>query len=147
MYLCLDVGKKKIGLATSNGYLAKPYKTIFYQSFDYLFKEIEKNIINLNIKIIIVGYPLKLNNEVSEMSLFVENFKSLLKKFIYKKLKNEKIEIILNNEKLSSKEAEKILISKKIHWSNKKRKIKEDNFASAVILQNYLDKINWKKEK
>ena len=80
---------------------------------------------------IVLGYPKNMNGSIGPRALETEEFK--------KKLEEKfKIEIELQDERLSTKEAEGYMIKADI--SRKKRKKKIDSLAANIILQTYLDK-------
>ena len=130
--LGLDLGTKTLGIAKSNGIIATLYKTIRHDSdYDYLILELKKIIELENVSEIILGYPKNMNNSLSEMSKIVLEFKEKIEKEL-------KISVTLEDERLTSKISNDVLITGDI--SRKKRKKVVDGVASVLILQSYLNR-------
>lgn len=132
--LGMDLGSKTLGLATSDkeGIIASPYKTIRYEDMDLLVDEVIKLIEELQIEILVLGYPKNMNNSLGPAVERTENFKALLENKT-----NMQIELI--DERLSTVEALNMLISTDI--SRKKQKRVVDAVAAAIILDTYLRKV------
>ena len=141
-YIGLDLGTKTLGISISdsNGIIALPLTTIRYQNddYNYLISELDSIIKNNNIEKIVLGLPKNMNNTIGERALKTLEFKELLEK-------NFKMNVIMQDERLSTVASEKFLINNDI--SRKKRKQVIDKMASQVILQSFLDKYNIEKEK
>ena len=131
----LDLGTKTLGVAVSDklGIIASFYKTYFFKDEDYfslvpivkdLMKEFDTNKI-------VLGLPKNMNNSLGFASERSINFKELLEKEL-------DVEVILEDERLSSVEANNALIGSDM--SRKKRKGKVDSVAASIILQRYLDR-------
>lgn len=130
-YLGLDLGTKTLGISKSNGIVATFYKTIRHnEDYDYLISEIEKIVKLEHVDIIVLGYPKNMNNTLSDMTNIVLKFKE--------KLESLGLKVVLEDERLTSKISNDILI--KGDMSRKKRKKVVDGVASVVILQSYLDR-------
>lgn len=135
-YLGLDLGTKTLGISKSNGVIATSYQTLRHDNdYDYLIAELGKIISTLKIDKIILGYPKNMNNTESNMTHIVLEFKEKLEK-------KYNIEVVLEDERLTSKISNNVLISGDM--SRKKRKNVVDGVASVVILQSYLDRNNRK---
>lgn len=139
-YLGLDLGSKTLGISISDerGLLASAYKTIRHnEEYDLLVEEVVNIVKENKIGKIILGLPKNMNN-----TLGVKGELSIL----FKKKINAKIdtEVVLEDERLTTMEANKILIRNDA--SRKKRKKIIDNVAASIILQGYLDRINNKGE-
>ena|SRR3989339_1013507 len=132
MYLGIDFGERKIGVAISEGYFAKPYLVISANSLDAQIAKI-KNLCELEkITTIVVGFPVQ--DPQSVMAARIHTFLSHLKKAI-------QLPVILQDETLSSKEA----LAKMIAAGKKKKARRQDDAAAAaIILQNYLDTLGMK---
>ena len=131
-YLGLDLGTKTLGISKSKGIIATNYKTLRHDNnYNYLIQEL-KNIINEEkVDKIILGYPKNMNNTLSDMARIVLDFK--------KKLEDTfQIDVILEDERLTSKISNNVLINGDM--SRKKRKNVVDGVASVIILQSYLDR-------
>jgi len=131
-YIGLDLGTKTLGISLSNGIIATNYKTIRHnEDYDYLVSEIKKIIKEQMIDKIVLGFPKNMNNTIGERANITLSFKE--------KLENEtKLEVILEDERLTSCVANQVLI--KADTSRKKRKERVDGVASVIILQSYLDR-------
>ena len=131
VYLGLDLGTKTLGISKSNGVVATFYKTIRHdEDYDYLVKELKSIIDKEHVDIIVLGYPKNMNNTLSDMAKVVLEFKS--------KLEQLNIKVELEDERLTSKISNDVLIQGDI--SRKKRKKVVDGVASVIILQSYLDR-------
>lgn len=133
-YIGLDLGTKTLGISKSNGVIATNYKTIRHdENYDYLVSEIEKIVALEHVDKIILGYPKNMDNTLSSMTNIVLDFK--------KKLESKlKIEVILEDERLTSKISNNVLIKGDIRREKRKKVV--DGIASVVILQGYLDRRN-----
>lgn len=114
-YLGLDLGKKSLGIAISDrtGLIATFYKNIRYEDENKLIEELLQIINKEEIDKIVLGYPKNMDNS--------EGFRAQETKDFMNKLqaKTDK-EIILQDERLSTRMAESVLIGADI--SRKKRK-------------------------
>lgn len=137
-YLGLDLGSKTLGVATSDltETIATTLTTLRFQDGDYdsvidLLREI---IENEQIDKIVLGLPKNMDNSFGERAEITLEFKKKLECCFG-------IEVILEDERLTSVISNQILIQADI--SRKKRKKKVDGIAAQLILQSYLDrKIN-----
>ena len=131
----LDLGTKTLGVAVSDklGIIASFYKTYFFKDEDYnSLVPIVKDLMNeFETNKIVLGLPKNMNNSLGFASERSINFKELLEKEL------DAI-VILEDERLSSVEANNALISSDM--SRKKRKGKVDSVAASIILQRYLDR-------
>ena len=134
-YIGLDLGTKTLGVAVSDklGIIASFYKTFFFKDEDYnSLVPVVKNLMEeFDTNKIVLGLPKNMNNTLGFASERSLNFKELLEKEL-------DIEVILEDERLSSVEANNALIG--ADMSRKKRKGKVDSVAASIILQRYLDR-------
>lgn len=140
-YIGLDLGTKTLGISISDnkGIISLPLTTIRYkESYDELIPELSKIINENSIDKIILGLPKNMNNTIGERALKTLEFKNILEEKF-------NIEVIMQDERLSTVSSEKFLIKNDI--SRKKRKQVIDKMASQIILQSFLDKYNSEKEK
>ena len=130
-YLGLDLGTKTLGLATSDktNTISSPLKTIRYQNYDELILELKKIVGEKDIGKFILGYPKNMNNTLGPAVERTLEFKKKLESSI-------DLPIILVDERLSTNEAENILISTDTKRMKRKRII--DSYAAAIILDTYL---------
>lgn len=127
----MDVGTKRIGVAMSDelGITAQGLETIIVEPGKNCFEEIKKIVREFNIKEIVVGLPLNMNGTKGEKADEVIKFVEELKKNIENPIK-------LWDERLTTMEAERMLLKSDI--SRNKRKNVKDMLAAQLILQNYL---------
>lgn len=132
--LGLDLGTKTLGVAISDnlGLIASKYGCITFESenYDAALNKLKKVIEEFNITKVVLGLPKNMDNSLGFASQRSLNFKE--------KLESIGINVILQDERLSSVEANNILIKSDI--SRKKRKENVDTLSAVIILQNYLDK-------
>ena len=127
----MDLGTKTLGLAISDkqGIIASPYKLIRYNNIDELINELLIIINEEEVDDLVLGLPKNMDNSMGFASERSLNFKKLLEEKT-----DVKIELI--DERLSTVEAERILLD--YDMSRKKRKEHIDNTAAAIILDTYL---------
>ena len=131
-YIGLDLGTKTLGISLSNGIIATNYQTIrHHEDYDYLVDEVNKLVIEKKIDKIVLGFPKNMNNTVGERANITLEFKKKLEE-------TTKLEVIMEDERLTSKVANQVLID--ADTSRKKRKERVDGVASVIILQSYLDR-------
>jgi len=136
--LGIDYGTRRIGLALSDptGLLARPWKTIavnggpqrvaavLAQEAAALLAEPD------GLSAIALGYPRRLNGAPTPQTSVVEEIAAALRASI-------DIPVVLQDERLSSVEAESELARREKDW--RKRKAQLDARSAAIILQDYLD--------
>ena len=135
-YLGLDLGTKTLGVAVSDktGLIATSFTILRHDNnFDYLIEELKKVIKEKEIETIVLGLPKNMNNTIGERGEMVISFKEKLEE-------RTNLPVILEDERLTTKVAENILITADV--SKKKRKKVIDKMAANVILQSYLDRRN-----
>ena len=134
-YLGFDLGTRTLGISISDvtGLIASTYKTIRFAEKDYdsLIPQIKEIIDEFNISKIVLGLPKNMNNSLGDRSLETLSFKEKLEK-------NFDIQVIMQDERLTTVEANNYMLKADI--SRKKRKEKIDSLAANIILQTYLDK-------
>lgn len=132
-YLGLDLGKKSLGIAISDrtGLIATFYKNIRYEDENKLIEELLQIIDKEEIDKIVLGYPKNMDNSEGFRAQETKDFMNKLQ------MKTDK-EIILQDERLSTRMAESVLIGADV--SRKKRKKVIDGLSAVVILKSYLDR-------
>lgn len=134
-YLGLDLGTRTLGISISDitKTIASAYKTIRFEENDYssLLPILKEIIDEYQISKIILGYPKNMNNTIGDRANTTMEFKQMLEEDL-------KVEVVMQDERLSTKEAHFYMI--KADMSRKKRKQKVDSLAANIILQTYLDK-------
>ena len=139
IFLGLDLGSKTLGLAISDrtSTIASSLDVIRYKDYDELFKELDLIVYNRKVDAFVLGNPLNLDGSVSDRSKISLEFMSLLKSRYKTK------EVFMQDERLSTVEAQKILLSN--DESRKKRKKVVDKIAACIILQAFLDKRSYER--
>ena len=134
-FLAIDFGEKRVGLALSDPtkIIAKPFKSISYNNQDDLLNKISLIIEQKNVEKIILGLPIGLKGQQTAQTNRVFEFYNLIKD------KND-IQIVMEDERLSSVSAKKSLVLQNIKTGHNKALI--DETAAAIFLQLYLDKNN-----
>lgn len=131
-YIGLDLGEKTLGISISNGIIANNYKTLRHNlEYDWLIDEVLKIVTEEKIDKIILGFPKNMDNSVGKRAEITLEFKKNLED-------KTKKEVILEDERLTSKLAHNFMIKEDL--SRKKRKERVDGMASVIILQSYLDR-------
>lgn len=131
--LGIDYGRRRIGLAISDEaeFLAHPldpYRRT--HSFKKDLESLARLAREFEAGAIVVGLPLNMNGSKGEMALEVEEFVAQLKAI-------SKIGIVVSDERLTSVEAERVLLEGNV--KRKDRKQLRDGLAATLILQGYLD--------
>jgi putative Holliday junction resolvase len=135
--LGVDYGRKRVGLALSDasGMLARPWKTLAVSGLDRQAAEVTREVEALaaesdGLSVVVIGLPRRLSGEANEQTAAVEQLAARLGT-------QTAVPIVLQDERLTSHEAEELLSRREKDW--RKRKAQLDAVAAAVILQDYLD--------
>ncbi len=134
IYLGLDLGSKTLGLAISDrtATIASSLEVIRFNNYDELFLQLDSIVYLRKVDAFVLGNPLNLDGSISDRSKLTLEFKDLL----IERYPNK--EVIMQDERLSTVEAQRLLLSN--DESRKKRKKVVDKIAASIILQAYLDK-------
>lgn len=130
--LALDIGHKYIGVAVSDpfGWTAQGLTTITRDKKSTEMDEIKSYVDRYKVQTIVVGMPINMNGTYGPSSAMVKEFSDILKEKLG-------VEIVYQDERLSSVSAENVLIEGSIRRENRKYYI--DKVAATLILQTYLD--------
>jgi putative Holliday junction resolvase len=133
--LGLDYGSKRIGVAISDemGITAHGIATITRRNRRQVVAEIEKIVRSYQVEKIVLGYPLRFDNTEGIQCEKIKVFSRILSTAF-------SLPVILQDETLTTKEAEEILRVSNVR--KKRRKAVLDQLAAAIILQNYLDSLS-----
>jgi len=129
--LGIDFGMKRIGLARSDPrkIIASPLKTVLAgktleATADLIMKECG------DVETIVLGLPLLLSGKDSETTTTVRKFATILEE-------KSGLPLILWDERLTSKQVEKLLIEGNVKRKHRTKYI--DTMSATLILQNYLE--------
>lgn len=133
----LDYGDKTVGVAISDELLltAQPLETIQRERPAKLrktFARIDTLIEEYQVDRIVLGLPKKMDNQEGERCERTREFGEML-------AKRTGLEIIYQDERLTTKEADAVLDEGGVRKENRKEYI--DKLAASLILQGYLDMI------
>lgn len=132
-FLGLDLGSKTLGVAISeSGIIASAVGTYRFPENQYekAADEVIRLIQTHKVSVVVLGFPKHMNNDVGVRGQISESFKVMLES-------KTQAEIVLWDERLSTKTALKTMIKGDTRRSSQKDK--KDELAAVVILQNYLD--------
>ena len=131
-FIGIDFGLSKVGLSISDPLkiISIPLKVIKYKNRKELLSKLQEIALENDVKSFVVGYPLNMNNKKNEMTKLVDD--------LFVELKNLNFNVFLQDERLSSESAKKIMREQNIKTGNNKEHI--DLIASTIILQSFLDK-------
>lgn len=136
--MALDVGSRTIGIACSDALLmtAQGIETIRRTSLENDFNRLRELISEYEVHELVVGMPKNMNGTKGERAEKTEEFVEKMKEVI-------DLPITFWDERLSTVMAERQLIAADV--SRKKRKDVIDKMAAVVILQGYLDRLQFSK--
>jgi putative pre-16S rRNA nuclease len=136
--LGIDVGTRRVGLAISDATatLARPLETVAVDGDADAIDRVARAVARLageddGLGAVVVGLPRRLDGSSSEATDRVRAFVDALSRRIA-------IPVAVEDERLSSREAESRLAIRERDW--RKRKTRLDAAAAAVVLQDYLDR-------
>lgn len=133
--LGLDLGTRTLGVSLSDvtKTIASTFKTIRFneQDYDSLLPQIKEIVEAYEVGIIVLGFPKNMNNTIGPRGEETLKFKEKLENYL-------NVEVVMQDERLSTVSAHNIMIE--ADMSRKKRKDKVDALAANIILQTYLDK-------
>jgi putative Holliday junction resolvase len=131
-YLGIDNGEKRVGLALSDPLqiIATPFRTLLVHNTNQVLWELDKIIDEQDVELIVVGNPLGMKGQQTAQTKRVMKFTDKLRDIGYK--------VMLEDERLSSISAKRVMIEQEIKTGYNKELI--DQIAAAIILQQFLDK-------
>lgn len=134
-YLGFDLGTRTLGISISDESktLASTLTTLrFDGNYDNLLEPIKKIVEDEKIEKIVMGLPINMNYTIGDRGKTTLEFKEKLEEYL-------NIEVVMQDERLSTVEANNYLLQADL--SRKKRKKHIDSLAANIILQTYLDKM------
>lgn len=132
-YIGLDLGSKTLGVALSeSGVIASALDTYRFTENKYedAVAIVIKIVLQYKIDTVVLGFPKHMNNDIGIRGKISEEFKKLIED-------KSSVEVVLWDERLSTKSALRVMIKGSERRSTQKSK--KDELAAVVILQNYLD--------
>ena len=134
----IDYGERRIGLALSDhtGLLASPWMTLANNADPRTaatrVAEAVREVAEQDgpITKLVVGLPKRLSGEPNDQTPRVQAFASILQTLL-------DVPVTLQDERLTSHEADARLAARERDWRKRKRQL--DAMAAAIILQDYLD--------
>ncbi len=131
-WMALDVGSKTIGIAITDPLkvTVRPLKTLMRENLDRDAERIGEIIDEQDIERLVVGMPRHLGGERSGIADLIEPLVKLLEQ-------NLEIPIAPAEERLSTKEAERLMAEAALPLAERRKRRNE--FAAAVILEWYLE--------
>ena len=126
--LGLDYGERRIGVSISvmDGKMAVPHSIISYKKTEDALSQIKRIILEYNTKMIVLGLPITMKNKEGFKAEEVLKFKEVLEK-------STSLEVILEDERLSTSQAKK-----SINPNSKNKRV--DDSAATIILNSFLEK-------
>ena len=130
--LALDHGTKRIGVAVSDETktIAQPLEYIPAEPFVDFLARLKKLLLEKEIDLVLVGLPRNMDGTYGPAAQKVEAFVAVLRSAITVPIKTW-------DERLTSSQANRILIEGKVRRDKRKEKV--DKMAAAILLQSYLD--------
>lgn len=134
----MDIGERRIGVAVSDvtATLARPMGVVRTSglegdALERVVAEVERLAAEEDgLAQLVVGVPRRLDGSASDLTARVESFATTLGR-------RTALPVALQDERLSSREAESRLAVREKRWQERKARL--DAAAAAVILQDYLD--------
>lgn len=130
--LGIDYGAARVGLALSDelGVLASPYTTLAYSKT--IFEEIAEIVRRENVGAVVIGMPYDANGAETESTRRTKNFTEKLRKVL-------DCPVAEHDEAFSSRRAMERMVEAGVRKSKRRQKENTDNWAAAIVLQEFLD--------
>ena len=130
--LAIDYGTKRVGIAVSDptGIIAQPLEFILAEPADKFWSRLDSILKEKEVGRIIVGMPRNMDGSFGPAAQRVEGFVGELRA-------KGPIPVQTLDERLTTRQAERVLIQG--NTRREKRKEKIDQTAAAILLQSYLD--------
>lgn len=129
----IDFGKARIGIALSDplGIIASPYQTYKRVSFEKDLEFLKSLIKEKNVDTVVFGLPLQMDGQEGQIAQDTRSFAETVANLT-------NVNIVFVDERLTSVEAEEILI--KANVRREERKMLIDKIAAQIILEQYLER-------
>ena len=129
----LDVGDRRIGVALSDtiGILASPFAIVERHDHEAAVAEIVEIVRQHEVAVIVVGMPRTMGGTIGPQALKVQAFAELLQRAT-------DVPLEFRDERLTTVTAKRLVGRRRDRSRNK---VRYDDAAAAVILQNYLEEL------
>jgi putative Holliday junction resolvase len=129
--MAIDYGKKRVGVAVTDSLqlIANRLETI---ETDFIWKFLDNYFSIEQVDLVLVGYPVQLNNQPSEALHYINPF---VQKFQQKYA----TEIKLVDERFSSKMAFQSMIDAGLRKTQRQNKGTIDGVSATILLQSYME--------
>ncbi|MGD9976557.1 MAG: Holliday junction resolvase RuvX [Bacteroidales bacterium] len=134
--LALDIGQKRTGVAVTdplkivaNGLSTIPSHTIVDYISTYLSRE--------SVELLVVGYPVQLNNTPSDAVKYINPILRKIKKAF------PQLPVRLVDERFTSKLAMQAMIDGGMKKKDRRDKGRVDTISATIILQSYMESLNY----
>ncbi len=133
--LAIDHGLKRIGIALSDELkmIAQPLEFVPAEPFADLVARLTDLVQEKEVEMILVGMPRNMNGSYGAAATKVEEFVAAIKSALPVPIKTW-------DERLTSAQANRILIAGNVRRDKRKQKV--DKMAAAILLQSYLDSLS-----
>ena len=130
--LAIDHGSRRIGIAVSDEMkmIAQPLEFIPAEPFTTFLARLQELLQEKEVELILVGLPRNMDGSYGPTAQKVEEFVAALRSQI-------SVPIKMWDERLTSVQANRILIQGNVRRDKRKEKV--DKMAAAILLQSYLD--------
>jgi len=138
--LAIDYGQKRVGLAVTDEsrIIASALDTVHVKD---IFTYLKNYMAHEKVDCIVVGDPLQMNNTASESVKFIDPFvKKLVKTF-------PKISVDRFDERFTSKMAKQTMIDSGLKKKDRRDKSTIDRISAVLILQSYLNSLQYNSKK
>ncbi len=133
--LAIDHGTVRMGIALSDELkmIAQPLEYIPAEPLENFWESLGKIVLEKEVEMILVGMPRNMNGTYGPAAEKVRAFIELLRERL------PEITVRTWDERLTSSEANRLLIQGNVRRGQRKEKV--DKMAAAILLQSYLDAI------
>ena len=130
--LGLDYGERRVGVAISDplGMLSTPVETLQVTGMNNAVEQVAGVVAEREVAKLLVGLPLNMDGTKGELAEKAEAFAEKLQT-------KTGLEVVMWDERLTSKEAERVLLEADVSRGKRKKVI--DKMAAQILLQSYLD--------
>jgi putative Holliday junction resolvase len=132
--LALDLGTRRIGLAVSDGLgiTAQGIETMVRRNKRADLAALAGIVRERQIEKILVGLPLHMSGDAGKQADWATEFAATLAQYTG-------VPVIMRDERLTSREAERMLRGSGVHQDDRKAAI--DRLSATILLQSYLDSL------